>query len=216
MSSTLDPTGVSLINLVQNVKNQQKNLLKQKSKVTNITGLLASLVLAIVMFKRIAKKMKMRRKHKKIRRGIKSRFHEVIQHSQRQVLQAEHGRAVITMPSDLIEEYRDYMDRRRDEIMASTTMARNKSRRQATRPSTFAIPTEIAKMEYQRKNIGIPIVARLKALTSQSFASGKEAVREEPDKEAPVYDLSQYFRTVMEKNKHMDQKEDLSMHVKKS
>lgn len=168
--------------------------------------LFVGLVSAIIMFKRLAKKIRARRRYQNQRKGVKSALFKKVQESNKQVRSALFGRPVINLPAEDIDEYREYMDRRRTEFKASVVS--KASRRYATRPSTFAIPTEIAKTMYEHRNKGVPVVHRLRSLNSGHFNPDGAAAVKEVDEETGQHQnavaLTTFFESVVEKNSHMD------------
>ena len=185
----------------------------ENNKMTKENTLFVGLVSAIVIFKRLAKKIRARRRYRNMRKGVKSALFKKVLQSNTQVRDAVFGRPVITLTADAIDDYREYMDRRKAEFKASKASV---SRRHATRPSTFAIPTSIAKKEYEYRNKGIPIVTRLKSLSSGIFSDADlnpapegDPVEGEPAEAKPTpanTALTTYFESVVEKNKLLERR----------
>lgn len=204
MSLTL---GGSLISVVSQAAVELNG--KQKGT-TKTQGLFASLVAAVVMLKRKAKNLIFKRRARKSRNGVKSAFHAEIQKSQIQVRNASFGRPVITMGYNDIDDYREYMDRRK----ATWREAKNASgstRRMATRPSTFGVPTDIARKEYLHRNQGIPIAQRIKALSATNVGGGVTQVFE-----GDAAKSNSFFEAVLEKNAHLTMKEGNGDRLKKT
>lgn len=193
---------------VDTVKALRPNIAKSITKkddtgTTKENTLFVGLVSAIVIFKRLAKKIRARRRYRNQRKGVKSALFKKVLQSNIQVRDAVFGRPVITLTADAIDDYREYMDRRQAEFKASKSATT--SRRHATRPSTFAIPTSIAKSEYEHRNKGIPIVVRLRSLSSGIFnPDTTETATEQGDQPAKnSAALTSFFESVVEKNQHL-------------
>lgn len=207
--------------LANTVKSLRPGILKTQSKddskkVTRENTLFVGLVSAIIIFKRLANKIRARRRYRNVRKGVKSALYKQVLQSNIQVRDAVFGRPVITLTADAIDDYREYMGRRVAEFKAAKSPV---SRRHATRPSTFAIPTSIAKKDYEHRNRGIPIVTRLKSLSSGIFTDtedvapvgeGEPVDGEKPDAKPANSALTSYFESVVEKNKLMQRRNEES------
>ena len=165
------------------------------------TALFLGLVMAIVMFKRLAKKIKQRRRYRNQRSGVQSALFKKVNESNIQVRDAVFGRPVITLGSDAIDEYREYMGRRRTEFEKTK---HSSDRRMATRPSTFTIPTSILKHEYERRNKGVPIVNRLKNLYPGQFSGDMVMPGGVVGDTKQLSGTNMFFSSVVEKNAHMN------------
>jgi hypothetical protein len=194
----------------ENAKDKDKTIhLKDKAKENKENTLFVGLVSAIVIFKRLAKMIRSRRRIVNQRKGIKSALFKKVMQSNLQVRSAEFGRPVITLAADTIDEYREYMDRRKEEF--KVTNAVTYERRHATRPSTYTIPTAIAKSEYEHRNRGVPVVNRLRSLHSGHFnpngTNDAKMVKDldDPDlvPQSSAKALTHFFESVVEKNSHM-------------